>query len=83
MGEIDAMKPDLILTAEDGVLSGGFSHSVAMLLKTEGNTTHFTAVGVPEEPVEHGSVDELYKMLGMDGEGIAQRIISCMERGFS
>ncbi len=83
LGEIDAMKPDLILTAEDGVLSGGFSHSVAMLLKTEGNTTHFTAVGVPEEPVEHGSVDELYKMLGMDGEGIAQRIISCMERGFS
>lgn len=75
MREIERIDPDVIFTAEDGVLNGGFGSSVSMLLKRRGNKTLFETIGVPEEPIEHGSIDELYSILGIDGKGIADRIM--------
>ncbi|KAA6321272.1 1-deoxy-D-xylulose-5-phosphate synthase, partial [termite gut metagenome] len=32
--------------------------------------------GVPDEFIEHGSIRELYRLCGMDEEGIFKRILS-------
>lgn len=75
LDQIKAISPDIIFTAEDGVINGGFAYSIAMLLKSNGDNTPLEAIGIPEEPIEHGSIDELYKKLEIDGTGIADRII--------
>lgn len=68
-------KPDAIYSAEDGVTDAGFGSRIAMLLESQGIALPFEAIGVPAEPLDHGSVAELYQKAGMDPEGIAARIL--------
>ena len=68
-------KPDAIYSAEDGVTDAGFGSRIAMLLESQGIALHFEAIGVPAEPLDHGSVAELYQKAGIDPEGIAARIL--------
>jgi len=73
---IAARKPDAVFTAEDGVLDGGFGSRIAMLLEQNAIAVPFAAIGVPAQPLEQGSIDELYHIAEMDPEGIARRILS-------
>ena len=73
LDEIGA-KFDHVVTVEDGAVSGGAGSAVMEYLSDHGYRTRVTRIGLPDTFVEHGTPQELYHMLGMDAEGIAQKI---------
>ena len=73
LDEIGA-KFDRVVTVEDGAVSGGAGSAVMEYLSDHGYRTRVTRIGLPDTFVEHGTPQELYHMLGMDAEGIAQKI---------
>ncbi|MDR1698327.1 MAG: 1-deoxy-D-xylulose-5-phosphate synthase, partial [Prevotellaceae bacterium] len=69
-------KFDRILTVEDGVTAGGFGSAVLEFLTGIGSKAKVECVGIPDKFIEHGTPDELYKMMGLDKKGIAERIVA-------
>jgi len=67
-----------IITVEDGVKKGGLGSAVTEYLTEhrliEGKT--IDCLGLPDEFVEHGTVKELQKIVGIDAETIAETILS-------
>lgn len=59
-----------IVTVEDGVLDGGMGSAVLEFMAGQGYSPSVRRIGVPDEFVEHGSVQELYKLCGMDEDSI-------------
>ena len=72
-----AKKFKQIVTIEDGVIQGGFGSAVLEFFSDNGYNIQVKRLGIPDAFVEHGTPEELYNMLGLDGEGIATSI-----RGF-
>ncbi len=64
-----------IVTVEDGVVKGGMGSAVLEFMADNNYTPSFRRVGVPDRFVEHGSVQELYHLCGMDEEGIYSQLI--------
>ena len=65
----------LIVTMEDNVYSGGFSEKILAFLRQKGqNRLDCLAVGLPDEFIEHGRPDELYRKYGLDAATVAGRI---------
>lgn len=64
---------DLTVTLEDGVISGGFGETVAGILS--GTVCKVLNLGWPDKFIEQGSQNELYERYGLDGAGIAERIL--------
>jgi 1-deoxy-D-xylulose-5-phosphate synthase len=61
-----------IMTIEDNVLQGGFGAGVLEAFSRLGVPNVSVKVhGLPDEFVEHGSSDELYKIVKLDADGIA------------
>ena len=64
----------LIVTLEDNVLTGGFGSQVLACLASEGIEKEVLCLGIPDKFIHHGSVDMLREELGLDPDGIANRI---------
>ena len=64
----------LIVTMEENVLSGGFGEKVCDYMKTMEYTNKLIMVGIPDEYVEHGNVDQLRQDIHMDADSIIERI---------
>ena len=62
-----------IITAEDGMLQGGFGSAVAEYFIDKGYNNHILRLGVDNRFVTHGKPDELYHMLGLDADSIRAR----------
>ena len=72
---------ELIVTMEENVASGGLGEHVAAFVCKEQLSVQLLAVSVPDQFVEHGSVGELYEMLGLDVASVAERIkCACEEQ---
>lgn len=65
----------LIVTMEENVLKGGYGMSVLDELNRARIDTPVFNIGIDDQFVEHGSVDKLKKMLGLDAESAAGRIL--------
>ncbi|KAA6341849.1 1-deoxy-D-xylulose-5-phosphate synthase [termite gut metagenome] len=65
-----------IVTIEDGVIRGGMGSAVLEFMADNGYQPKVMRIGVPDEFIEHGSIRELYRLCGMDEEGIFKRILS-------
>ncbi|WP_294617402.1 1-deoxy-D-xylulose-5-phosphate synthase [uncultured Bacteroides sp.] len=63
-----------IVTIEDGVREGGMGSAVLEFMADNNYTPHVARIGVPDAFIEHGTVQELYRLCGMDEEGIYQSI---------
>jgi len=59
-----------IITVENGVRTGGLGSAVAEFMSEHGYTPRITRIGIPDRFIEHGSIPELYRICGMDAEGI-------------
>lgn len=59
-----------IITIEDGVLQGGFGWSVENYLRTNSKQNKVVCLGIEDKFIEHGSIEELQKICGIDIEGI-------------
>ena len=64
-----------IVTVEDGVLKGGMGSAVLEFMADNGYTPHIERIGVPDLFIEHGTVQELYRLCGMDEEAIYNTLI--------
>jgi 1-deoxy-D-xylulose-5-phosphate synthase len=62
----------LIITVEDNVVAGGFGEAVASTYARAGIEVVCETVGLPDRFVPHGSVGELYRMVGLDRESLAR-----------
>lgn len=65
-----------VFTVEDGVIAGGLGSAVLEFMADNNYRPHVTRIGIDDQFVEHGTQAELYHMLGMDAEGIANTIIT-------
>ncbi len=70
-----AAKHTVVVTMEDGVVTGGFSEMVGAYLQREGICVKaFLAIALPDEFIPHGSQEELYREYGLDSESVADAI---------
>ncbi len=67
-----------LVTVEDGVVVGGYGSYAADYLMSYGGLVPMAILGFPDEPVEHGSIDQLYHKYCLDAVGIASRVRSLL-----
>ncbi len=69
-----------IVTVEDGVKQGGFGSAVLEFLADNGiSDVKIVRVGLPDLFATHGTQQELYKLYGMDEDGILNAINKCLQ----
>ena len=73
-------KFDQIITIEDGVINGGLGSAVLEWTNDHGYHPQITRMGVNDQFVEHGSTQELYQLLCLDQESIADTLLKCLEK---
>lgn len=65
---------NIVVTVEDGVIKGGMGSAVLEFMADNGYSAKVVRLGVPDEFIEHGTPEELYKLCGFDSRGIAQKV---------
>ena len=69
----------LLVTMEENVISGGFGESVCQLVSELQLPIKVLNIALPDDYIEHGSVDILKCEAGIDAETVTERIISFYE----
>lgn len=65
-----------IITIEDGCRLGGAGSAIVEWMNDHNLHPHITVMGIPDKFIEHGSVEELHKLCGLDTDNIAQTIMA-------
>jgi 1-deoxy-D-xylulose-5-phosphate synthase len=55
-----------IITIEDGIIKGGFGSGILEFAAKNNYTTKIQILGIPDEFIEHGTVDELQQYCKID-----------------
>ena len=63
-----------IITVENGVRTGGLGSAVLEWMNDHGYYPRVVRLGLPDQFVEHGTVDELRHIVGIDAEAIVREI---------
>lgn len=71
----EAGKCRRIVTVEDGVVQGGLGSAVLEFMADHNLHPEVVRLGLPDHFVEHGTLDELYHLVGLDAEAIRQAIV--------
>jgi 1-deoxy-D-xylulose-5-phosphate synthase len=69
----------LVVTVEDGVVSGGFGDALAAALRADGESAELISLGLPPQFLAHGSRNALLSAAGLDAAGIAARVLAACE----
>ena len=83
-----AEKFDIIVTVEDGMISGGLGSAVLEYMadydneisKAERRQRKVIRLGIKDQFVEHGSTKELYHLLKLDKKGICESLLQALEQ---
>ena len=67
-----AKKYNKIITIEDNSLMGGFGSNVISLLNARGIYCRVKTLGLPDDFINHGTRNELIKLVGLDSNSIAE-----------
>jgi 1-deoxy-D-xylulose-5-phosphate synthase len=73
-----AAEHDLLVTIEEGVLTGGFGSAVWETLSEMGITPRILRVGLPDRYVTHGKPALLHEEVGFTGAKIAERVAAAI-----
>lgn len=65
-----------VITLENGTVKGGFGSAILEFAAAHQYTTPIKTIGVPDRFIEHGTVEELEKICGIDSESLAQLLVS-------
>ncbi|TWO32236.1 1-deoxy-D-xylulose-5-phosphate synthase [Seonamhaeicola sediminis] len=65
-----------IITVEDGTVKGGFGSTILEFASAYNYKNRIKTLGIPDNFVEHGKVEELQKLVGLDAESIRKFILS-------
>ncbi len=68
-------KHSRILTIEDGVKKGGFGSAVLEFASENNYTNTIEVLGIEDAFTEHGSIEELQKMNGIDPDSIRKKLL--------
>lgn len=77
-----ASKSEKIYVMEDNVELGGFGVCVQHLLNNYGIYKKVNIIGLPDEFIEHGDVNILYKLYGLTADKIFDKIINDFKRNY-
>lgn len=70
----------LVVTMEEGVITGGFGQAVVAWYETQQNQTiRVYPVALPDQFIEHGSVETLREKYGISADRVTERILKQME----
>ncbi|MDO4165845.1 MAG: 1-deoxy-D-xylulose-5-phosphate synthase [Eubacteriales bacterium] len=70
----------LIVTLEEGVITGGFGQSVATWYEAQGHqAVQIYPVALPDQFIEHGPVETLREKYGISADRVTARILEQME----
>jgi 1-deoxy-D-xylulose-5-phosphate synthase len=75
-----AAEHELLVTVEEGVLSGGFGSGVWETLSDAGITARILRVGLPDRFVTHGAPALLHTEVGFTPERIAERVQAAVSK---
>jgi 1-deoxy-D-xylulose-5-phosphate synthase len=64
-----------IITIEDAVIKGGFGSAIVEFASKNKYTTPIKILGIPDVFIEHGTVEELQKICGIDVESIMKLLL--------
>jgi len=64
-----------IITVEDGTIIGGFGSAVIEYFNKKHYKNNIIKLGIPDNFIEHGTQEELYKECGFDSENIYKLIL--------
>lgn len=64
-----------IITIEDGVRNGGLGSAVLEWMSDHGYAPQITRMGLPDAFVEHGTIQQLREIVGIDNESIKKEIL--------
>ena len=73
-------KYETIVTVEDGMINGGLGSAVAEYFADKEHRPKIIRLGVNDCFVEHGSTQELYKMLHLDKTGICESLLQAQAK---
>ena len=68
-----------VVTLEDGTVKGGLGSAVVEYMTANGYAPKVNVIGIPDNFVEHGTPDELYRICGMDKESVLKAILKYKE----
>ena len=63
-----------LITVEDGSLKGGAGSAVLEFMSHNNYQLPIERIGIPHEFIDHGSVDELKQVVGLDPDSIKHKI---------
>ncbi len=72
---------DKVLTVEDGTLMGGFGSAIVEFMCDNAYTAQIKRLGIPDEFIEHGTQQELYKVCGLDPDSIIAALRGMVKPG--
>ena len=65
---------DKVVTIEDGVIKGGFGSALLEFMVANNYHSKITLLGIPDQFIEHGSIEELQRECGFDFQGIYKTV---------
>lgn len=65
---------DKVVTVEENSIVGGFGSGVAEYFSEKNYKNDLLRIGLPDNFVDHGTQDELHKLIGIDPASIAEKI---------
>ena len=65
----------MIVTMEENIHSGGFGEHVASWYKEEGMKVPLLNISIPDNFIEQGTPEELYRLTGIDAESVVEKIL--------
>ncbi len=69
-----AKEHKLLVTIEEGVITGGYGETVRRYVTEKELNTKVLVNGVPDQYVEHGSIPKLRELIGLDPDSIVKKI---------
>lgn len=69
-----------IITIEDGVIKGGMGSAILEFMSDHNYTPQVHRMGIPDEFVEHGTVDELYHLCKIDTQAIEKVVLDILNK---
>ncbi len=68
-----------VITIENGVIAGGFGSAVMEFFCDNGYTNNIKRLGISDTFIEHGSLEQLHHLCGIDAEGIENSILTILK----
>ncbi|MCL4118598.1 UNVERIFIED_CONTAM: hypothetical protein GTU68_016093 [Idotea baltica] len=63
-----------IITVEDGTIKGGFGSAILEFIAQNNYSNDINIIGIPDEFIDQGSINQLQKLVGIDAKNLARKI---------